>query len=120
MNDHLATINVGIDTIDLWRQNPRYSHLNFKTQDEIINHLCENEQIYEIAKDIRQRGLNLLENFGLFPLEQNDIGETITSAKYEVREGKRRLCALKLLKDPSRAPSRLQKNSKNYLHNRPH
>ena len=75
------------------RYNPR--HEPFDDQDAVIEYLCRDEQVLQLAKDIAKNGLNPLELFALIP----DGDDVFVSA-----EGNRRLCALKLLNDPDLAP----------------
>ena len=96
--------DIDIDSIRLSFSNPRYSNLGLETQEEIIDHLCRREQVFELAKSIRDEGLNPLDRFGLLKL-RNKSGEKL----YEVHEGNRRICALQLLHDPQRAPIGLRK-----------
>lgn len=81
-----------------------YRHEPVKDEAEAIEHLCSNEKIYELAEDIVKMGTNVMDRIGLMPLDEGD-----NSDKYVVREGNRRICALKLLSDPDRAPSSLRK-----------
>lgn len=85
---------IAVDRVFLDLKNPRHEPLRRET--EAIAHLCGNENIFEIARDIVAHGLNPLELLGLIP-DGHDA--------YIAVEGNRRLCALKLLRDPDRAPS---------------
>ena len=85
---------IEIERIFLDQENPRHSP--FKSEDEVIDYLCSNEDILALAKDIVKNGLNPLEKFGLISERENS---------YLVVEGNRRLCALKLLHDSDRAPN---------------
>jgi hypothetical protein len=84
-------------------ENPR--HEPFQTESEVIDWLCRNENILPLAKDIAENGLNELEIIGLIPDENSDDD----APAYFVAEGNRRVCALKLLLDPDRAPAKLRK-----------
>lgn len=55
----------------------------------------QNDKLIELTKDICQFGINPLETIGVYPSEQYE-------GYYEVGEGNRRICALKLLNDPER------------------
>lgn len=83
--------------------NPR--HESFTLESEVIEFLCRHENILPLAKDIVANGLNELELIGLIPDENSDDD----APAYFVAEGNRRVCALKLLLDPDRAPSKLKK-----------
>ncbi len=92
---------VPIGRIFLDLTNPR--HVPLATEDEAIEYLCEKEDVWQLARDIGQIGLNPLERVALIPIKgQKDA--------YTMAEGNRRLCALKLLADPDRAPARLRKS----------
>ena len=84
---------VDIDRVFLDLRNPR--HEPYASEDDAIYYLCSRENVLALAKDIVLHGLNPLEQFGLIP----DGDESYIAA-----EGNRRLCALKLLHDPERAP----------------
>jgi len=95
---------VELNRIFLDPENPR--HEPCETQGEIIEFLCQNENIYQLAKDIREHGLNPLELFALIP---DDEGLDDDKETFFVAEGNRRICALKLLDDPELAPSKYRK-----------
>lgn len=99
MSDILDRTTVDINRLFLDLENPR--HDPYSNQSEAIAYLCENENILELAKDIKKIGLNPLETIGLISSknEQNN---------YIVVEGNRRICALKLLNDPELAPKQLK------------
>ena len=84
-------------------ENPR--HEPFTLESEVIEYLCRNENILPMAKDIVANGLNELELIGLIPDENSDDD----APAFFVAEGNRRVCALKLLLDPDRAPSKFRK-----------
>ena len=54
----------------------------------------QGEKLFVLATDIVENGLNPLDTIAVYPSE-------IYSGYYEVGEGNRRICAIKLLKDPS-------------------
>lgn len=66
-------------------------------EDDAIDKMVRDQhnKLYELAADIAKHGLNPLDTVGVFPSE-------IYSGYYEVGEGNRRICALKLLKTPAR------------------
>ena len=84
-------------------ENPR--HEMFTLESEVIDYLCRHENILPLAEDIVKNGLNELELIGLIPDENSDDD----SPAFFVAEGNRRVCALKLLLDPDRAPSKYRK-----------
>ena len=86
---------IGVNRIYLDLENPR--HERYEREDEPINYLCQSEKTLALARDIVDHGLNPLELFAVVP-EGDDL--------YFAAEGNRRLCALKLLLDPHRAPGR--------------
>lgn len=94
-----------IESIDLHRiyldqRNPRHEIL--VSEAEVIQYLCSNEQIIELAKDIVLNGLNPLEIFAVIIDRTSDSDRDTV---YIAAEGNRRLCAVKLLNDPDLAPS---------------
>ncbi len=91
---------VPIGRIFLDLTNPR--HDPFATEDECIVYLCREEDVLPLARDIVAIGLNPLERVALIPIKGQKNA-------YTMAEGNRRLCALKLLADPDRAPARLRR-----------
>lgn len=74
-------------------------------ESQVIDYLCRNDNILPLAKDIVANGLNEIELIALIPDENSDDD----APAYFVAEGNRRVCALKLLLDPDRAPTKLKK-----------
>lgn len=103
-NEEIKYQTVELDCIYLDKENPR--HVAFEKEDDVIENLCAGEQVVELAHDIVEIGLNPLERWALTPDRRNQDDTTST---FIVVEGNRRLCALKLLADPDRAPSKLRK-----------
>ncbi len=95
---------VPIGRIFLDLTNPRHEPL--ATEDEVIEYLCDNEDVWPLARDIASIGLNPLERVALIPIKGR-------KQAYTMAEGNRRLCALKLLADPDRAPPHLRKGFEN-------
>jgi hypothetical protein len=91
---------VPIGQIFLDLSNPRHEPL--ATEDEAIQYLCDKEEVWTLARDITAIGLNPLERVALIPIKGQ-------KGAYTMAEGNRRLCALKLLADPDRAPAKLRK-----------
>ena len=57
----MPTAPKNVDGIDIGRvffdlENPR--HEPFKTEDQVIDYLCEREEVYPLARDIARHGLN--------------------------------------------------------------
>lgn len=101
---HILADPVPIGRIFLDLTNPR--HVPLATEDEAIEYLCEREDVWALARDIARIGLNPLERVALIPINGQKHA-------YTMAEGNRRLCALKLLADPDRAPARFRKGFAN-------
>ncbi len=95
--------DVPVRKIFLSLDNPR--HAPVETESTAIAHLCEKENVFQLARDIVANGLNPLERFALVPGKNSGKGDQQT---YIVAEGNRRICALKLLHDPELAPISLR------------
>ena len=54
---------IEVDRIFLYEENPR--HEPIESEPEIIEHLCKNEQVFNLARGISQTGPNPLELLGL-------------------------------------------------------
>ena len=96
---------MSVDRIFLDLANPR--HEPYETEAEVIEYLCHEEYVYELAKDICNIGLNPLEIFAVIP---SDSAGSRSPKSYVVAEGNRRMCALKLLNDPDLAPAKFRKD----------
>lgn len=96
---------VPVGRIFLALENPR--HEPFESEAQVIEYLCEKEDVYPLARDIQKHGLNPLERLALIPLKKRQGKDGPTS--YYAAEGNRRVCALKLLLDPELAPARYRK-----------
>lgn len=101
--------NIGMRVIDIGRifldlENPR--HEQYETEAQVIDYLCRYENILPLARDIAQFGMNPMELLAIIP---NDGEHSETEGGFMVAEGNRRLCALKLLDDPDRAPTKFRK-----------
>ena len=89
---------IPLGRIYLNSENPRHDPIN--DEKDIIAHLCKEEKAVELAIDIAKEGqINPLENIGVV---QEGTGR---AARYIAWEGNRRICALKMLRDPHKAPS---------------
>lgn len=92
-------IDIQIDRIFLDLNNPRFEPV--EREAEAIAQLCSKEDVAQLARDIVEHGLSPFDRFGVTV----DAGTTGRSSAYTVAEGNRRICALKLLIDPDRAPA---------------
>lgn len=101
MARHLGPIEV--DRIFLYEENPRHEPLN--SEPEVIEHLCKTEQVFSLARSISEAGTNPLALLGVV-----EIPGTSSKKSYQAWEGNRRVCAIKLLNDPDRAPPDLRKD----------
>jgi hypothetical protein len=104
----MPTAPTFVDDIDIGRvffdlANPR--HEPYEVEDQAIQYLCDHEDVYPLARDIARLGLNPLERLALIPVKSR----TGQITGYTMAEGNRRLCAIKLLGDPERAPANLRK-----------
>ena len=99
---------VQVSRVFLDQANPR--HEPYQSQDEVIEYLCKEELTLEIAKDIAKNGLNPLERFALIP---ENMAIKNQNGTFIAAEGNRRLCALKLLRDPDLAPADKRKAFEN-------
>jgi hypothetical protein len=98
---HMGPIE--IDRIFLYEENPR--HEPIESEPEIIEHLCKDEQVFNLARNISEAGTNPLQLLGVIELK----GEG-GKKNYQAWEGNRRVCAIKLLNDPDLAPPDLRKD----------
>lgn len=89
------TEKINISLLDLDTQNPRFLMLynDSHSQDDIINYLLKNENALEIVKSIYENK-DFFEDSFCYVLEQN--------GRYIVKEGNRRIAALKALAKPSK------------------
>ncbi|MBQ7352790.1 MAG: hypothetical protein IJW54_02175 [Clostridia bacterium] len=86
---------IAIDLLLLSNENPRLEPA-FSEDESITNMVKEQgDKLVVLASDIVQFGLNPMDTIGVYPSDTY-VGY------YEVGEGNRRLCALKLLIDPNR------------------
>jgi hypothetical protein len=102
-----------ISKLFLWEKNPRFPEV--KDEDAAIAVLLSNEKTDALAADISEYGLSPAESLLVFPLSPDD-----PDTNFVVVDGNRRLCALKLLTDPDRAPAafrdRFHKLSEEWKH----
>ena len=90
---------IPLERLFLNLENPRHEPLDDETG--VIESLCGDEQVRQLAADIAEFGLNPLDRFGVMR-DQDGNDNAFTMA-----EGNRRVCALKLLADPDLAPAEL-------------
>ncbi len=95
------TKTVAVHNVFLDNENPRHDPID--NEPEIIQRLASFEGVAALAADMAQ--------FGLSPLDRMAVVEHESQrGKYVVVEGNRRLCSIKLLTDPEKAPNeRLRK-----------
>jgi hypothetical protein len=98
-----SLISVELSKLFLDPQNPRFDPV--EDEAEAIAALCSTEQLVAIAESIAANGLNPLELTAITEIRGKD-GRGI--GRYIVREGNRRIAALKLLKDSTKAPTRFR------------
>ncbi|RWN64390.1 MAG: hypothetical protein EOR99_26515 [Mesorhizobium sp.] len=98
--------SIEVDRIYLYEENPRHEPMD--SQDEIIEYLCTDEQVFNLARSISEAGPNPLQLVGLVQVPGS--GKASTKKTYQVWEGNRRLCAIKLLNDPDLAPPHLRRD----------
>lgn len=78
-------------------ENPRHDPID--NEPEIIAHLLKTEKVRKLAADIaKQGGLNPLDRIGV-------VADKKLPNNFIALEGNRRVCALKLLADPEKAPT---------------
>ena len=94
---------IEVDRIFLYEENPRHEPID--SEPEIIDHLCKDEQVFNLARSISDAGPNPLELLGVI-----ELPGTRSKKSYQVWEGNRRICAIKLLNDPDLAPAHLRKD----------
>lgn len=101
---------VTLSRLHLDSHNPRHDI----TEDEplIIEQLVRGEQILPLAQDICERGLSPLERLAAIPHPTMD-------GHFVMVEGNRRLCSLKLLRDPGKAPASDRKAFKKLADRKP-
>jgi hypothetical protein len=95
---------IDVERIFLYEENPRHEPLD--SQPAIIEHLCKDEQVLNLARSIAVEGTNPLEIVGLVEIKSTGRGKK----SYVVWEGNRRICAIKLLNDPDLAPAHYRKD----------
>lgn len=94
---------IEVERIFLYEENPR--HEPIESEPEIIEHLCKDEQVFNLARSISEAGTNPLAPLGVVQMTGSSKKKT-----YQVWEGNRRVCAIKLLNDPDLAPAHLRKD----------
>lgn len=100
-----------IDNIRLWNENPRLN------PDE--KHISLADFVEDITEDDNDRRnfLDLVKSIatnGFIPAEPIVVWKDPDNKKYYVAEGNRRILALKLLREPARAPKKIRATIRNY------
>ena len=85
-----------LSKIFLDNDNPRHDPID--NEPEIIASLVRKERVVGLAKDLAKWGLSPLDNIAVKP----KVG---VPGSYVALEGNRRICALKLLRNPEKAPT---------------
>jgi hypothetical protein len=99
--DYESLNGIPITKLHLDSENPRHDPI--RDEPKIIAQLVKAEQVMSLVKDIARRGgVSPLERIGVVEIQDNP-------GHYTVGEGNRRLCALKLLHDPRKAPTIAQR-----------
>lgn len=98
--------SIEVDRIFLYEENPR--HEKIESEPEIIAYLCNDEQVYNLARSISEAGTNPLQLLGVVQIPGS--GVAATKKAYQAWDGNRRVCAIKLLNDPDLAPPHLRKD----------
>lgn len=88
--------SIPLGQIYLDNDNPRHDPID--NEPEIIAHLIGKERVRKLAEDIARKGMSPLDRLGV-------IAHPKVDGSYVALEGNRRLCALKLLSDPEKAPT---------------
>jgi hypothetical protein len=97
----METKEVRVALIYMDRDNPR--HESMEDDPEMIAYLLQHEGVRALAKDIATKGsLNPLDMMALVPHPK-------IKGSFIPAEGNRRVCVLKLLEDPDRAPTETDK-----------
>lgn len=87
-----------VDLADVFLDNENPRHDPIDAEPEIIARLVAHEKVTNLAASIAKHGPSPLERMAV-------IRHPTIKGKFTVVEGNRRLCALKLLRDPKRAPT---------------
>lgn len=88
--------SIPLQKVYLDNTNPRHDPID--NEPEIIAHLMSKEKVRKLAEDIASNGISPLDRLGV-------TVHAKVSNSYVALEGNRRLCALKLLADPEKAPN---------------
>lgn len=88
--------DVPINRLHLDPENPRHDPI--ADEDKIIAQLFKSEGVINMVRHIAEFGVNPLEYIGVVEMKDN-------RGHFVVVEGNRRTCALKVLRDPRKAPS---------------
>lgn len=107
MSSAEVKMTVGIGKLFLATDNPRHEEVDDETG--AIERLCAREDIDALARDISRHGVNPAERLIVFPVEPGLAAADINNkTTFIVAEGNRRVCAVKLLHDPDKAPAKIR------------
>lgn len=99
--DHRNVSDVPLARLHLDPENPRHDPI--QDEDKIIAQLFATEKVLALVKDIAAKGaINPLDQLGVVEMADNP-------GHYIVVEGNRRVCAMKVLGDPLKAPTQFRK-----------
>ncbi len=90
------TQSIQLQKVYLDNNNPRHDPIDNEL--DLIANLVTKEKIKSLARDIAKNGASPLERLAVIP-------HPTTKSVYIAVEGNRRVCALKLLQDPDKAPA---------------
>lgn len=107
-NTNPVNESISIDRLYFFNDNPRHEHID--NEPGIIAALYTKEKVFKLAQHISEYGVNPLERVAV-------IRHPNVTDSYTVVEGNRRLCALKLLRDPLKAPSAASRQALEKLKN---
>ena len=88
--------SIPLQNVYLDNTNPRHDPID--NEPDIIAHLLGKEMVRKLAEDIASKGISPLDRLGV-------TAHPTADDSYVAVEGNRRLCALKLLADPEKAPT---------------
>ncbi|MGH0830878.1 hypothetical protein ACQVTX_21560, partial [Bacillus pretiosus] len=93
--------NLPVSNLQIFQENPRFQPQ--ENQDAAITKILLNNKLFGLISDIAKNGLDPSESIMVFNSQQRD--------KYVVKEGNRRITAVKLLNDPELVPTSFPKRS---------
>lgn len=100
-------ITAKVDRLFLATDNPRHEEVDDEM--EAIDRLCKNEDVEALARDIARHGPSPAERLIVFPVDETiELDDINKKTTFVVAEGNRRVCAIKLLHDPEKAPAKIR------------